>query len=167
LHGNKRLVYLKVKYLGELDESDITELLGSISLHPSLEICEWYIDPKKRRDVTKAVADMLSVNERVKEMSFDDDAFDEDDWNTNVVPRLECNLYRERFLSIQTMGEVSTRAAVLARTLGKFSSKPHLVWMLLHQNRDIVSSYLDSAHDQVSSRKRSRSPPLDGMSAAR
>jgi hypothetical protein len=171
LHGNKGLVHLSANF-GALDDSGRTELLEAISMHPSLrsldlKVDRTYIDVKKR--ITKAVADMLSVNERVEEMRFDHNLFDEVDWNTNVSPRLECNLYRKRFLSIQTIGDASIRAAVLARALGKFHSKPHLVWMLLNQHHDIVSSYLpvDSAHDQTStsSRKRSRSPSLDGIDA--
>jgi hypothetical protein len=171
LRENKGLVHLKVKYFGD-DESDWTEHLESISLHPSLRSLDLNlrhtdIDPQTRREFTKAVADMLSVNERVQVMSFHDNTFDKDDWEAFVVPRLECNLYRERFLSIQKISEASTRAAVLARTLATFSSKSHLVWMLLNQNRDILSSYLDSAHGQPSipSRKRSRPPSLDGISA--
>jgi hypothetical protein len=171
LHENEGLVHLKVKYIRLLDDSDIIVLLESISLHPSLrslDLTMWNSDTDlmKLREATKAVADMLSINERIDVMSFDDDTFDKDDWDAFVAPRLECNLYRERFLSIQKIGEASTRAAVLASALGFFFRKPHLVWMLLNQNHDILSSYLDSAHDQVSSRKRSRSPPLDGMSAA-
>jgi hypothetical protein len=110
---------------------------------------------------------MLSVNERVEVMSFQYNAFDKDDWDMNVVPRLECNLYRKRFPFIQKIEEASTRAAVMARALVNFSSKPHLVWMLLNQNHDIVSSYLDSANDlnSIPSRKRSRSPSSEGMSA--
>jgi hypothetical protein len=79
----------------------------------------------------------------------------------NVSPGLECNLYRKSFPSVQTIVEDSTR-----RALAKFASKPHLVWMLLNQKHDIISSYLDSAHDlnSIPSRKRSRSP-LDVMSA--
>jgi hypothetical protein len=124
------------------------------------------IDLKTRREATKAVADMLSVNNRVEEMRCDGNTFDKDDWNAYVVPRLECNLNRKRFPSVQKIEEASTRAAVLASVLGYFSSKAHLVWILLNQNHDILSSYLDSAHDQVPPRKRSRSPPLDGMSTA-
>jgi hypothetical protein len=107
---------------------------------------------------------MLTINERIEVVSFDDDIFDEDDWNKNVSPRLECNLYRERFPAIQTIGEASTRAAVLARALAKFASKPHLVLMLLNQNHDILSSYLDSAQDLNS--MHSRKQTLDTMSAS-
>jgi hypothetical protein len=171
LHENKGLVHLKVPFFS-LDDSDRAELFNAISLHPSLlslDLAVRYsdIDLNKRRDFTKAVADMLTVNERVQVTSFHYQTFDKTDWDALVVPRLECNLYRERFLSIQKISEASTRAAVLARTLATFSSKPHLVWMLLNQNPDVLSSYLDSVHDQTSipSRKRSRSPSLDGMSA--
>jgi hypothetical protein len=90
---------------------------------------------------------MLSVDERVEAVSFNDDTFDKDDWNAFIFPRVECNKYRKLFPSINKIGEASTRAAVLARTLTKFASKPHLVWMLLNQNHDVVSIYLDSSHE--------------------
>jgi hypothetical protein len=172
LHENKGLVHLTA-YFGALNAIDWTELLEAISLHPSLRSLDLTMQQsnsdillEKRREVTEAVADMLSINEQVEVMSFHDGTFDKDDWNTNVVPRLECNVYRKRFPSIQRIGEASTRAAVLARALAKFASKPHLVLMLLNQNHDIVSSYLDSSaftHDDeisIPSRKRSRSLEL-------
>jgi hypothetical protein len=173
LRENKGLVHLTVYFdEGVCTKSDITELLESISLHPSLRSLDLNrhrrgIDPTKRREFTKAVADMLSVNERVEAVSFHDDIFDKDHWDAYVAPRLECNLYRKWLPSILRIEEASTRAAVLARTLATFSSKSHLVWMLLSQNHDIVSSYLDSAHDpnSIPSRKRSRSSSLDGMIA--
>jgi hypothetical protein len=98
---------------------------------------------------------MLSVNKRSEVVPFYSYSFDKDDWDAFVVPRLECNKYRKLFPLIQTIEEASTRAAVLARALATFSSKLHLVWMLLSQNHDVVSSYLDSTHDRN----------LDGLSA--
>jgi hypothetical protein len=85
-----------------LEDSDRTELLNDISLHPSLHSLDLKmdrpgIDLEKRREVTKAVGDMLSVNERVEAMSFDDYAFYKEDCDAFVAPRLEYNLYRERF----------------------------------------------------------------------
>jgi hypothetical protein len=83
LRENKGLVNLAV-YFFAIDESDWTKLFESISLHPSLRSHQLVmyrtdIDAKKRREFTKAVAKMLSVNERVVVMSFDDDTFDKDD----------------------------------------------------------------------------------------
>jgi hypothetical protein len=172
LHENKGLVHLAVRFYA-LDDSDRTELLEVISLHPSLRSLNLKIDHtyirylKKQRECTKAVADMLSVNDRVDVMSYDSNTFHKSDWDAFVAPRIDCNLYRKRFLSILKIEEASTRASVLARALAKFSSKPHLVWMLLNQNRDVVSNYLDSSHDPVSIplRKRSPSPSLDDRSA--
>jgi hypothetical protein len=175
LHENEGLVHLAISFLA-LDDSDRTELLKAISLHPSLRSLDLKmdrtgIDLKNRRETTKAVADMLSVNDRVMAMRFHDNTFDKDNWDAYVSPRLECNVYQKLFLSTQKIGEASTRAAVLAGALAKFASKPHLVWMLLNQNHDILSSNLDSSaftHDDeipIPSRKRSRSPSLDGMSA--
>jgi hypothetical protein len=170
LHENKGLVHLAF-HVCEMD--DWNELLESASMHPSLRSLDLTlrdslnIYPKKRRELTKTVADMLSVNDRVEVMSFPKNMLDKKDWDAYVSPRLECNVYCKRFPSILKIEEASTRAAVLARALAKFSSKPHLVWMLLSQNHDIISSYLDSANDlnSIPSRKRSRSPSSEGMSA--
>jgi hypothetical protein len=172
LHANKGLIHLTVSFPA-LDDSIRAELLKAISLHPSLHSLDLKMDntnisyPKKRRELTKAIADMLSVNERVEAVSFHDDTFDKDDWDAFVVPRVECNKYRKRFPSIQKIEAASTRAAVLARALAKFAIKPHLVWMLLSQNHDIVSSHLDSVHglNLIPSRKRSRSPSLNGSAS--
>jgi hypothetical protein len=169
LHENKGLVHLTV-YFRESDDNGRTELLEAIAMHPSLRSLDFvcYCYSKEKRIFTKAVADMLSVNDRVEEMRFRRDTFDKDYWGAYVVPRLECNTYRKRFPSIQKIEEASTRAAVLARALAKFGNKPHLVWMLLNQSHDIVSSYIDAAHgrNSIPLRKRSRSPPLDARNAA-
>jgi hypothetical protein len=165
---NKGLVQLTLDDF-VLDEKCGAELLTAISLHPSLRSLglKMEIDPDKRGECTKAVGDMLLVNERVEVMSFDDGTFHKGDWAKFVAPKLESNKYRKRFTAIQTIGEASTRAAVLAGALAKFASKPHLVWMLVNQNHDIVSSYLDSARAQfsISSRMCSRSPSPTSIDA--
>jgi hypothetical protein len=168
LHENKGLVHLIVTFL-ELDDIARTELFKAISLHPSLRSLDLEMLPsmqsdlQKRREFTKAVADMLSVNERIEEMDFYVDTFAEGDWMVLARTRLECNKYRKRFPSLQRIGEASTRAAVLATALAKFAHKPYLGCMLLSQNHDIVSSFFDPAvYAQVlaPSRKRSRSSSL-------
>jgi hypothetical protein len=69
LHEHKGLVHLTVNFR-VLDDSGRTELVEAISLRPSHH---WEdIDPEKRREFAKAVADMLSVNERVEAMSYDE-----------------------------------------------------------------------------------------------
>jgi hypothetical protein len=95
-----------------------------------------------KRDITKAVANMLSVNQQIEEIPFDDRTFDRELWDVIVIPRLDCNLYRERFLPLQKIKEQSTRAALVAKALARVESKPWLVSMLLSHNRDILSSYL-------------------------
>jgi hypothetical protein len=67
LHGNKGLVHLTVSF-DAFDESDVTELLGAISVHPSLRSLDlktsgWFgfIDPEKRRGCTKAVGWCLFI----------------------------------------------------------------------------------------------------------
>jgi hypothetical protein len=84
-----------------MDDSCRTELLKAFSLHPSLRSLDLNIctlphsDLKKRREFTEAVANMLSVNDRVEVMSFRDSTFDKDDWDAFVVRRLDCNVYSE------------------------------------------------------------------------
>jgi hypothetical protein len=49
------------------------------------------IGAEKRREFTKAVVDMLSVNEHVEVVSFHSNTIDKGDWKAHVSPRLECN----------------------------------------------------------------------------
>jgi hypothetical protein len=128
--------------------------------------------PIEKRDSTKAVADMLLVNKHVDEIPFCcERSFRRDDWNALVIPRVECNLYRKRFVTIEKIQEPATRAAVVARVLARVEKKPSLVWMALSHNHDVVCSYLVVARTQdddtvsVPSRKRSRSPSADTRSA--
>jgi hypothetical protein len=71
LHENKEVVHLTVNFR-VLDDSGRTELFKAISLHPSLRSLEFKmdIDPKKRREITKSVVDMLTVNERVRQCTL-------------------------------------------------------------------------------------------------
>jgi hypothetical protein len=62
-----------------------------------------------------AFARMLADNEQVDDNQAE--AFDCDIWDEVVVPRLEINLYRKRFLTIQKIQNRATRAAVMARAL--------------------------------------------------
>ncbi len=88
---------------------------------------------------TNTIVEMLSVNER-HGFSY---PFDSSAWGKVVTPRLECNVYRKRFPAVQDIRAPSTLAAVLARALAHVSNKPSPVFMLLRQNGDMLSSYLD------------------------
>jgi hypothetical protein len=139
--------------------------MSAISTHPSLRTLVFEgigDDPSVKRDRTEAVAEMLLANQQVDEISFDDYTFDQDLWNTLVVPRLECNLYRKRFVPLQKIQVPSIRAAIVARALAHVAENPSLVWMALSQNRDVLLEYLDDASTDdnsvlVTSRKRSHS----------
>jgi hypothetical protein len=71
LRENKGLVHLA---FSEYEMDDWKDLLDSLSKHPSLrsldlQMHDWYTD-EETREFTKAVADKLSVNERVEVMSI-------------------------------------------------------------------------------------------------
>jgi hypothetical protein len=148
------------------------EIMAAISTHPTLRTLNFrgiydvdYLSPSSftKRDRTKAVANMLVVNKHIDEIPFCcEEAFDRDDWDAFVVPRVEYNLYRKRLSPIPKIKALPTRAAVVGRALARVESKPSLVWMLLSQNHDVICSYLmNEARDvsaSVPSRKRSRSP---------
>jgi hypothetical protein len=89
----------------------------------------------------KAVTEMLSVNEQLEDIRFSS-SFDSLAWSALVTPRLEYNVYQKRFLALQEIRPLSTRAAVLASALAPVSNKPPPAYMLLHQSVDILSSYL-------------------------
>jgi hypothetical protein len=93
------------------------------------------------------------VNKRVDEIQIPVHTFPDHDyttfgqafWNTLVVPRLECNLYRKRFVTLQMIEVPSTRTSVVAIALARVAGNPFLLWMLLSQNHGVLASYLGDA----------------------
>jgi hypothetical protein len=94
---------------------------------------------------TKAVAEMLSVNEQLEDIRIHNGFFLHFRyslaWSALVTPRLEYNVYRKRFPVIQEITPLSTRAAILASALAHVSNRLSPAFMLLRQNGDIFSSY--------------------------
>jgi hypothetical protein len=128
-------------YIRFADDRTWWELMGVISTHQSLRTLAFniileedgYPSPSVKRDRTKAIADMLLTNRQVDEISFDYHTFDEALWNMLVTPRIECNIYRKRFVPLQMIGVSSTRAVLVASALARVTWNPSLVWMLLSQ----------------------------------
>jgi hypothetical protein len=171
---NKGLIYLGVQHCRS-DKSLFCELLRAISAHPSLRTLDLSgVEIEigiNGVEATTEVAKMLSDNKQIEKIlifkdfqDFDDSPFDSTTWDKLVTPRLECNVYRKRFLAIRKYAEQSTRAAVMARALSHVSNRPSLAFMLLRQNSDILSIYPLTVDPQIVtlSGKRSRSPSSDG-----
>jgi hypothetical protein len=170
---NKGLIHFGLTGCG-LDGHCWDELMAAISTHPSLRTLHFrdFVPStgSTKHDRTKAVADMLLVNKHIDAIPFCCEvSFDLDGWNALVAPRVECNLYRKRFVAIQKIEALSTRAAILTRALVRVEEKPSLVWMVLSHNHDIICSYLLKEARDISAsvplRKLSRSPSADTMSA--
>jgi hypothetical protein len=175
---NKGLVHFGLHH-SRLDDHCWSELMAAISTHPTLRTLDFRLIhstdgrdmiSSSKLDRTKAVVDMLLVNEHIDEISFCCEvSFDRDNWNALVTPRLECNLYRKRFVTIPKIEALSIRAAVIAAALARVERKPSLIWMILSQNHDVVCSYLDEARDDYSVsvplRKRPHSPSNDDVGA--
>jgi hypothetical protein len=138
--------------------------MGAISTHKSLRTLSFArikdehgnsLDLSTRRDRTKALATVLLINKNVDRIPFDPlGTFDHHDWDTLVAPKVECNLYRKRFVALEKIEEPSTRAAVVTRALVHVSGKPSLVYMLLSRNHDVLSSYLDETFTCDTTRSR-------------
>jgi hypothetical protein len=126
-------------------ESDYRYGLSDSDSDSDIEDGFWESSDEARRFRTNTVADMLLVNEQVEEIMHNQGTYDENEWDKNVSPRLECNLYRKRFLAIQKILDISTRAAIFGEAMNQVCTKPSLVWMLLSQNHDIIASCLSSA----------------------
>jgi hypothetical protein len=134
-----------------VDDRCWDKLMSAIAEHPSLRTLSFLSirdDNKswllRRHDPIHALAGMLAENEQVEEIEVDG-PWDRDVWNAVVVPRLEINSYRKRFLPIQKIQNRETRAAVMARALAHLKKKTSLRLMLMSQNEDILSCYLSEA----------------------
>jgi hypothetical protein len=136
-----------------VDDCCWDKLMSAIAEHPSLRTLSFsQIDDEneswfflERHEPIYALAGMLAKNEHVDSIEVENFGFGRDVWDEVVVPRLEINVYRKRFLAIQKIQNRTTRAAVTARALALLENKPSLRWMLLSQNDDIVASYLAEA----------------------
>jgi hypothetical protein len=82
---------------------------------------------KQRR--TKDISDMLLINKHVEEICYDESMYDRTDWKRSIAPRLECNIYRKRFLALQRIGALTTRTATLGEALARVQTTPSLVWL--------------------------------------
>jgi hypothetical protein len=166
LFENKGLFHLSLPGC-RLNKSFFCELLRAISTHPSLQMLDlaYTSIDMDVTEATKAVAEMLSVNEQLEEIRIKAFvSFESLAWDALVTPRLECNFYRKRFSAIQEIRPLSTRTAVLASALAHVSNKPSPAFMLLRENGDILASYSRvESQSETSSRKRSHSPSSGGM----
>jgi hypothetical protein len=78
-----------------------------------------------------------------------------------ILPRVQANLYRTRFLKVQQVDDDSgtgsndgaskqMRAKVLLAALQSVRTDPHLMWMLLSENRDVAfAACCTSRHEPV------------------
>jgi hypothetical protein len=177
---NKGLVHFGL-FQCRLDGHSWSELMAAISTHPTLRTLKfgeiynvggllvYPVSSSTKRDRTKVIANMLLVN---KHMHIDDIpfccevSFDRDDLDALVAPIVDYNLYRKRFVPIQKIKALSTRAAIVARALARVEKNPSLVWMILSQNHDVIRSYLLNEAREISASvplrsKRRRSPSND------
>jgi hypothetical protein len=71
-----------------------------------------------------------------------DQVVDDAIYPCQISPRVQANLYRTRVRSVQQQVDVghqrSMRAKVLLRALQSVRADPHLVYMLLSENRDVA-----------------------------
>ena len=94
----------------------------------------------------ESVTDIVQMLEANQQLETIDATLREDwqeDWNGQVLPRLECNLYRKRF---HAMSQSDRPVKLLSKALlrGGVRHKPSLLFMLLSQNQDATSALLES-----------------------
>jgi hypothetical protein len=175
LPENQGLVHLSI-HDPLIGTSCWSKVVCAISRHPSLRTLNFDVSSEEesdeenyvsgeeaKRERTRDVANMLSVNQHVEEIRFYDSTFNRPEWDSDVVPRLECNIYRKKFPSIQKIEMASTRAAVLGAAMARVSNAPSLLWMLLSKNQDTVVSRIEilslrEIQGSICSRKRGHSP---------
>jgi hypothetical protein len=168
LRNNIQLDQLCVVFQGEflLTETEWKSLFDAIAGHRKLPVLDLQHNSlsyeiahsqefKIRR--TQQVVDMLAVNRQLEEMKFplDDphrmyELYDRGEWDLRVAPRLEENLYRNRFQAMRGDKQYC-RAALVGAALGHVvSSMPRpFIHMLLVQEKDIVLSHLTEAEAQA------------------
>jgi flagellar motor protein MotB len=95
---------------------------------------------KTRRMLVLAAA--MRNNNVLQHLNISDQVVDDQIYQHTIVPRVQANLYRRRVWKVQQQVEsdssTSMRAAVLLRALQAVRTNPHLVWMMLSENRDVA-----------------------------
>ena len=131
------------------------DLMEKLSTHPNLRSLELpaFQDPddlitndvstvdRTRKERTMDIISLVSINTRIERIEVKENCYDDEIWSRRVVPRLECNRFRSRLNSFHS-GSVVRDEAVLGAAIASIATKPSLVWMLLAQSQDTVSSSL-------------------------
>lgn len=103
---------------------------------PTLQASEEFmLEQKSKR--TRAIADLLEQNTILQTVHLSEQERENHIYVGLIQPRLEMNLYRTRALAFKDRPR-PFREKVLVRALHCVRNKPHLVWMFLAQNIDVV-----------------------------
>jgi hypothetical protein len=108
------------------------------------------------KELTFSLSRFIRQNQSIEMVEYNETMFDKEIWNANVVPFLDCNRYRPKFLPIPSIRK--NRPAILGAALASLAAKPHLIWMLVKTNQDTAAHQLENAvrPQSPSARKRQR-----------
>ena len=128
------------------DEVWSSDLLQIIADHPSLCTLDLkYAVPDgdgltqyEKLHLTQQIVSLLKTNQQLEKIEFHDENYDRVEWDTEVVPRLECNLYRKHSRALAESGI----DAVLADAMGHVSATPSNLWMFVSQHQGTIAESL-------------------------
>ena len=115
------------------------------------------VDGCLTKELTHSLSRFIGQNQSIEAAKYNESMFDQEIWNAKVVPMLDCNRYRPKFLPIPSIRK--NRPAILGASLTSVSARPHLIWMLVKSNQDTLAHQLENAvrrHQLSSPRKRQR-----------
>jgi hypothetical protein len=156
LTHNNSLVELAIDFSITMTRDDFLRVLRSVKNHKALRTISFQdCNAWLRADrimLTEEWVDILRQNRTIQNVHFDDELYDEEIFAELVQPHLVRNKYMTLIHRSQQMHDVRSRAYFVGRWIEEavedFSS-PHITFMLLRTNTDVISSYRDSYHTQL------------------
>jgi hypothetical protein len=150
LAGNRSLQTLTLDQ--EMSDKNWNVLCESVQSHPVLQklscrgngqrilrgkTADMSEERKTRR--MRALADAVQDNTVLQHVQLACRVMDHEIYQTFIYPRLQTNLYRPRVQAVQEQADDSIRPQVLLQAVLAVRDDPHLVWMFLSENRDVVA----------------------------
>jgi hypothetical protein len=142
LGKNKGLFDLKLGHDGFMMSDETWDAVcDSLKTHPTLQVLHLRSVPLTQAVVApriQALLDMIKVNISIHTMHLPTCYSRHAIFRESVIPYLETNKLRLRFLPIQTTRPIMYRVKVLGRALLAVRTDPNSFWMLLSGNAEVA-----------------------------
>ncbi|GAX17568.1 hypothetical protein FisN_18Lh219 [Fistulifera solaris] len=156
LNNNNSLVELAIDFSINMIRDDFLRVMRSVKNHKALRTISFQdCNAWSRADrivLTEEWVDILRHNGTIQNVLCDDELYDEQLFEELVQPQLLRNKYMTLIHRSQQMHDVRSRAYFVGRWIEESAGdlfSPHITFMLLRMNTDVLLSYRNSYHKRT------------------